>query len=369
MRGTEAMGLANPDSEVRSTWMTKDLVALYHALLERAREALGIPDVYTARSRLYSLLLRKPLDPKLEAVLKDLGVSASYARTHLLSIGSWPVAVRDAMRLGLPYQDARRIAQLDEADQDEVLRLFRGHHGRLPGKASAAARVRERELAHARTARTLPLTADGWVAAAENAVRPERVLAGTHVYTDSDAPVGDEALPRGVVEGLVATYTSAGGAVADPLAGGGSTAIAAHVLRRWSWSGDIKPRYPFIHPVDAADRVTLMDVFARVARPIDLVIVHPPLWSTWTEEGVGRTIERYEAWASCIVANAVGLVKRGGFVAVIVQPLRAQLSARLITDTAAQALSLADAVVVGYHVVVELRGAGEWHIVVGRTLD
>ena len=347
--------------------MAKDLVALYEDLLLRCQGVLSLPDPNATRSKLYTLLLRRPLDPRLQGVLDEFGVSAGYARTHLLSIGSWPADVQEAMRAGLPYQDARKIAQLDDRARREVLRLFHDRGSGSSAGASLMARSRERELRHEAMARRSPVDRDGWVLPREKVEREPLPLPDTVVYREVDAAVGEEALPRSVLEGLVAAYTVPGGVVVDPMAGSGGTALAARALGRWSWSGDRMPRFAFIHEVDAADLEALRVALGARAEAVDLVVVHPPSVERWAGDTLDPLDAEYPSWIDRLVRTALALVRPSGHTAVVVRPWRRGGSVALLTDVVARAIGSSGGRVVGYHVLVEARGAGEWHVVVGRV--
>ena len=343
--------------------MSKDLVALYEEVLRRCQEVLGLPDLAATRSRLYTLLLHKPLDPGLARVLGELGLSASYVRTHLLSIGSWPEEVRGAMRVGLPYQDARRVAQLDDAARREVLEVFLAR-GNVRG--AALAREHERRLQHQRVAEQLSLTGDGWVPPSSKPGRGPRPLSAALIYRSAEVAAGTEALPRTAAEGLLVTYTSAGGRVIDPLAGEGTMAVAAHALGRWSWSGDVRPRYPFVHSFDASDTAAWWSAQDQHQYRADLVLVHPPSLAVWLRERDQVAPEAYESWLARLIENAVSVACPGGHVATIVRPHRADEGVALIVDVALRGLREAGATVVGYHLLVEEHGDGAWHVLVGR---
>ena len=343
--------------------MSKDLVALYEEVLRRCQEVLGLPDLAATRSRLYTLLLHKPLDPRLARVLDELSLSASYVRTHLLSIGSWPDEVRDAMRVGLPYQDARRVAQLDGVARREVLDVF---HARGNVRGAALAREHERRLQHQRAAEQLPLTRDGWVPPTSRPGREPRPLSATLIYRSAEVAAGAEALPRTAAEGLLAAYTSPGGRVIDPMAGAGTMAVAAHAVGRWSWSGDVRPRHHFIHRLDASDAGSWWQTQIVHQHRADLVLVHPPSLAAWLSERDQVVPEAYEGWIARLIENAVSVACPGGYVAAIVRPHRAKEGVTLIMDVAQRGLREAGTTVIGYHLLVEDRGDGEWHVLVGR---
>jgi len=345
--------------------MPKDLVALYEDVLLRCQCALGLPDAATTRSRLYSMLLHKPLDPRVAATLDELQLSPSYVRTHLLSIGSWPEDVRHAMREGLPYQDARRVAQLDDGARREVLDVFAAP--RSARRASANARELERRIQHDHVAERLPLSDDGWTPPHHKPGGAPRVLSNTLAYQRADVAIGTEALPLGSVEALIAGYSPAGGRVVDPMAGAGTTAIAARATGRWAWSGDIQPRYRFIHKVDAAERTSLIAANAGNPFEADLVVMHPPSVQTWLGAGRQRTLAAYETWIDALIENAVSMARPSGCVAVIVRPHRSDEGVSLVTDTVLRSLRERLARLVGYHVLVEARGNGEWHGLVAKS--
>ena len=351
---------------VPSPDMARDLVALYEDVLRRCQRALGLPDAASTRSRLYSLLQQKPIDPRIAGVLAEMQLSASYVRTHLLSIGSWPDAVTRAMRAGLPYQDARRIAQLDDAAQREVLSSFRASS--QARQHTNQARAVERRLRHDRLAKQITRTVDGWVAPTSKPGAAVRELRSAYVYTAFDVAIGFEALPLGAVESLVRTYAPEGGSVVDPMAGAGTTAIAARGTGRWVWSGDVEPRYPFIHGLDATDAASVMDAISVRTTEADLVVLHPPSYPTWLTGGQRRTVAAYLAWIDLLVASAARFTRAGGHIAVVVHPSRTDSEARLFTDVVGAMLrESVGARLVGYHVLVEARGDTDWHVLVGKV--
>jgi len=284
-------------------------VAVYEALLQRAQQALGLPGAATTRSRLYALLVRKPLDPRVQEVLDEFGLSASYVRTHLLSIGAWPTDVKDAIRLGLPYQDARQIAKLDEQQRREALQPFHTGAPRTGLTASRAARWRSRALHHDSLARALHIGPNGWVPAGEKALMDPPPLAPTTVFTPAEVAIGEDALPRSALQGLLAAYAPKQGSVVDPMAGSGVMALAAHDLGRRSWSGDQRPRFDFIHRVDAAEIDELHRALGAAVGSIDLVLLHPPVAAPGADRWQGLTPEAYEVWLASLVRNACLLVR------------------------------------------------------------
>jgi hypothetical protein len=351
---------------VRFRLMAKDLVAVYEALLKRAQEVLGLPDAAATRSKLYSLLLRRPIDSRLQDVLDEFGLSASYVRTHLLSIGAWPADVKDAIRTGLPYQDARQIAKLDEPQRSEVLQPFLANASEPGLTASRTARWKSRALQHEGRARALRVDPDGWVPPAEKVLMDPPPLTATTVFTAAEVAIGDEAMPRSALQGLLAAYVPAGGAVVDPMAGSGVAALTAHDLGRWSWSGDQHPRFEFIHRVDAADIDALYRAVGKWVRAIDLVLLHPPTATHDTDRWQAAGPEAYASWLDVLVRNAQAIVRRDGCVAVVVRPWRQPDHVMPMTDVVARALSMGGGDLIGYHLLVESRGLAEWHVVVAR---
>ena len=347
--------------------MGKDLVALYQAVLRQSQMALGLPDLATTRSRLYTLLLRKPLDPALARVLDDLQVSASYVRTHLLSIGSWPTDIQRAIQKGLPYQDARRLAKLDEETRRHVLGQFVSSRSEF--RSVDPVRAQERQIEHERLARGLGVDAFGWTVPNDKVGRRSYTIEAVSTFRSTEVATGFEALPRRALQGLIGQYTTVGQRVVDPMAGSGTTAVAAHAMGRWAWSGDIQPRYEFIHHVDAADTSSFRNALGSNSRDIDLVVLHPPSMEHWLAQGSGAHSEtaNYKAWLSSLVSNGCGFTREGGHVAVIVLPYRKPLDTHLVTDGVARDVVRANASVVGYHVLVDAATTVDWHIVVGRV--
>ena len=347
--------------------MGRDLVALYQAVLQQSQMALGLPDLATTRSRLYTLLLRKPLDPALGRVLDDLQVSASYVRTHLLSIGSWPTDIQGAIQKGLPYQDARRLAKLDEESRRRVLDQFVSSSSEY--RSVDPVRAQGLQIEHERLARGLGVDPSGWTVPNAKVGRRSYTLEAVSTFRSTEVATGVEALPRRALQGLIGRYTIVGQCVVDPMAGSGTTAVAAHAMGRWAWSGDIQPRYEFIHPIDAADPSSFRNALGSSTRDIDLVVLHPPSMEHWLAQGSVAHSETasYEAWLSSLVSNGCGFAREGGHVAVIVRPYREPLDTRLVTDGVARDVVRANASVVGYHVVVDVGANIDWHIVVGRV--
>lgn len=365
------MGVRTPESRrggpvVPSLAMAKDLVSVYEAILRDAKRALGLPDTTTTRSKLYTLLLKDPIDPRLADVLNRHGVSASYTRTHLLSIGSWPKGVQEAMRQGLPYQDARRIAQLDSSAQRTVLAAFAKRAGEAPRQATATARAIERKLEHDRIAEAITCDEEGWVAPLPAPKRRRRGLPGALVYDELGAGWGMDQAPRKLIEGLLAAYVEPGERVVDLMAGAGIVAVAGRDSGRWVWSADVEPRHAFIHRLDARDCIGIVQSLGRFAGQVELAVIHAYKQDAWDAKSGRPTPSDIANRISQVVQCAACLVTSGGCVSVVLRPQRGPNEVALLTDLVKDALEHFVGRLVGYHIAVAARDDVDWHLLVAR---
>lgn len=340
-------------------------VATYHTLLRRAMEALDLPDEATTRSRLYTALKPERLaaTPPLQGVLAELGIGPGYARNHLLSLGGWPEDVVTRVEEGLPLAVARSLAALDEEQRGRALTSAeRDRHGTWGQRVDRAIDRVGREGAAPDV-----LPEDGWLPPSPAPIR-------------TPAPAGDvwrfptlgragreaEELHLDLARAILARYARPGDSVVDLTAGSGTVALAAREHGCRSWSGDIAPRLPFIHRMDATD-VRMVEVLGPACA--DLAFLHPPTYFAWLRDRPTGSVEGREGYAALIaemVVSAVPLLREGGHLVLIGRPVRAEGVVHTAIGELQRELEEAGTVLVGYHLGADERGSEDWHVLVGQ---
>ncbi|MFN2323795.1 MAG: hypothetical protein ABR510_12660 [Trueperaceae bacterium] len=181
-------------------------------------------------------------------------------------------------------------------------------------------------------------------------------------------PAGREAeeLHPDLARAILRRYARPGDAVVDLTAGSGTVALAARERGCTSWSGDIAPRLPFVHRMDATD-VRMTDGLTRGCA--HLVFLHPPTYFAWRRDRPEGTVEGREGYAALIaemVVNAVPLLRDGGHLVLIGRPVRAGGVVHTAIGELQRELEEAETTLVGYHLGVDERGSEDWHVLVGR---
>lgn len=345
--------------------MPRSPVRVYGELIRRARTALGVPDEVVARRRLYTVLKPDRLvqHPEVQEILRDLGIGASYARNHLLSLGGWPDDVVALVRDGLPLGVARRLAHLTPRDRrtahHEAATIAAGTFGQRMHRAIDRV-VRDAEAPRASLV-------EGWLPPAaepESTPGPSADVWRFPVL----GPSGREAeeLHPDLANAILARYAGPGDRVVDLTAGAGTVGRAARRRGNPSWSGDIAPRAPFVHTVDATDLVFDDGLTPHVA---DVVVLHPPTYFAWRRTRPAGTVEGREGYSELIGDLAAGgaqVVRPGGFLITIGRPVRVAGSVYTAIGELERVLEEVGAPLVGYHLGVDHRGTEDWHVLVGR---
>jgi len=181
-------------------------------------------------------------------------------------------------------------------------------------------------------------------------------------------PAGREAeeLHPDLARAILARYARPGDAVVDLTAGSATVALAARERGCASWSGDIAPRLPFVHRMDATD-VRMTDGLTPGCA--DLVFLHPPTYFAWLRDRPEASVEGREGYAALIaemVVNAVPLLREGGHLVLIGRPVRAGGVVHTAIGELQRELEEAGTALVGYHLGVDERGSEDWHVLVGR---
>jgi hypothetical protein len=307
---------------------------VYEWVLEAARrEGLGVGEGEIVRA------LRRLGRSAFRAFAQRLGLSPKYLRHDLLPVADLPEVLREALRQGLPLQEAHRLHRLVRRG----LLTLEDLEGKPP-EALAALPYPDLEV---------PLEAPIWL------FPPD--------------PRGREALSPVVAKALVLRYTQRGELVVDPMAGYGTVVEAARALGRRAWGGDIQPLGP---SVERADIRHLRERFRREAA---LLVLHPPTFAAFQKEG-GRDLdpeERYAAYVQYLtdlVGYSLPALRQGGRLALVVSP-RKEISPKEAQEgrdfflspferALAEALSLRP---VRYHLAVSRDGRQDWHVFVGEA--
>jgi len=345
--------------------MPRNPVATYRVLLREARTVLDLPDDATTRSRLYTALKpdRLAAMPTLQAVLDRLGIGAGYARNHLLSLGGWPDDVVACVQQGLPLKVARTLATLEEGERRQVLALAdRDRHGTWGQRVGRATDRVRREA----SAQEVP-SDGGWLAPSPTPDASPGPTGDVWRFPTL-GPAGREAeeLHPDLAHAIVARYARPGDAVVDLTAGSATVALTAREHGCTSWSGDIAPRLPFVHRMDATD-VRMTDGLTPGCA--DLVFLHPPTYFAWLRDRPKASVEGREGYAALIaemVVNAVPLLREGGHLVLIGRPVRAGGVVHTAIGELQRELEEAGTALVGYHLGVDERGSEDWHVLVGR---
>jgi hypothetical protein len=348
-------------------------LALYESLLATVDGSDEADRVQRVRR-----LLREPESawpPAFREALEGAGVSAGYLTRGLLSIHRFAPEVRQALEAGLPFAVARLVNELPSAEaRARALAPLDGvvRDGVLPPRGLAA---RVERLA--RTERQAPTDggpdpspdAAGWVLP-DDVVRSPRGAKGDVWLFEpvAGASETEEPLAALVVEALLARTLPRGGDLVDVTAGRGTI---AHVARRHGvrcWSGDVAPGAPFVVEADAR-QLLVHQVMGIERRCADLLVVHPPTFWAWSHSSplAAGGLDAYREDVAAMLAGSLGVVRPGGFVAVIARPVREPEGVWLATSHLAESLTDAGVRLEAYVVAVDAVAHEDWHVLLGRV--
>ena len=333
------------------------------------------------RVRTLRRLLRQPESawpPALREVVAGSGVGVGYLMRGLLSIHRFAPEVRRALAAGLPFAVARLVnglptreargralAPLAAVDERDGALLPRG----LAARVERLARAERRSLGEGGPVPAPRLGAGGWVLP-DDAVRVPRGAAGD-VWLFEPVPGAsprEEPLAERVVEALLARTLPRGGDLVDVTAGRGTIASVARRHGVRCWSGDVAPGAAFVVEADA--RRLLTRAVPGIARHCaDLLVVHPPTYPVWASSSAlaGGGLDAYRDDVAAMLAGSLGVVRPGGFVAVIARPVRERGVVWLATSHLAESLADAGVGLEAYVVAVDAAASEDWHLLLGRV--
>jgi hypothetical protein len=351
-------------------------LALYESLLAAVEGGEEGERVRTLRR-----WLREPVGswpPALREVVEGAGVGVGYLTRGLLSIHRFAPDVRRALEAGLPFAVARLVNRLPTVEaRGRALAPLDGAAGRsgplLPRGVAAQverlARSEARSLDDGRRAAAPTLDAGGWVVP-DDAVRPPRRARGDVWLFEpvAGASPSEEPLAERVVEALLARTLPRGGDLVDATAGRGTIATVARRHGVRCWSGDVAPGAPFVVEADARELLT--GPIRGIARGCaDLLVVHPPTFPAWSRSSplADGGLDAYRDDVAAMLAGSLGVVRPGGFVAVIARPVRERGGVWLATSHLAESLSDAGVRIEAYVVAVDAAASEDWHLLLARV--
>ncbi|MDF1522572.1 MAG: hypothetical protein P1P87_07115 [Trueperaceae bacterium] len=327
--------------------------------------------------------MRKPRatwPPALRTLIDDAGVTLGYLTRGLLSIHRFAPDVRQALAAGLPFAVARLVNGLPTTEaRARALAPLDAAAGRdgalLPRGVSAAverlARAERRALEAERPAEAPRVDEDRWVLP-EDAVRaPRRMVGDVWLFEPvAGAAASEEPLAERVVEALLARTLPNGGDLVDATAGRGTIASVARRHGVRCWSGDVVPGAPFVVEADARELLT--GAVPGIARHCaDLLVLHPPTFATWAASSphADGGLDAYRDEVGAMLAGSLGVVRPGGFVAVIARPVRERGAVWLATSHLAESLADTGAKLEAYVVAVDAAASEDWLVLLARVPD
>jgi hypothetical protein len=201
-------------------------------------------------------------------------------------------------------------------------------------------------------------------------VRPPRRARGDVWLFEpvAGASPSEEPLAERVVEALLARTLPRGGDLVDATAGRGTIATVARRHGVRCWSGDVAPGAPFVVEADARELLT--GPIRGIARGCaDLLVVHPPTFPAWSRSSplADGGLDAYRDDVAAMLAGSLGVVRPGGFVAVIARPVRERGGVWLATSHLAESLSDAGVRLEAYVVAVDAAASEDWHLLLARV--
>jgi hypothetical protein len=315
----------------------------------------------------------------LRARVDAAGVGTGYLTRGLLSIHRFAPEVRAALEAGLPFVVARRVSGLSTAAaRRRALAPLDALAGRPGGRLlprGVAARVERRARAEAAAAHAVggaveaPVDDGGWLGAATPSAAPRGMRGDVWSFEPTEGPrAKEEPLAERVVEALLARTLPSGGDLVDVTAGRGTIALVARRHGVRSWSGDLEPRAPFVHPADA--RTLLLEQPAGIAPACaDVLVVHPPTYPTWarTAPDADGGVDAYQDALGAMLAGSLGVVRPGGLVVLVTRPVRERGAVSVATSYLADALALSGVRLEAYLLAVAVATSEDWHLLLGRV--
>jgi hypothetical protein len=332
------------------------------------------------RVRVLRRWLREPATswpPALRETVEGAGVGLGYLTRGLLSIHRFAPDVRRALDAGLPFAVARLVNRLPTAEaRGRALAPLDGAARRsgplLPrGVAAQVERLARSEARSLDEGRPAPdPTMDGnWVLPDDAGRPPRRARGDVWLFEPvAGASPSEEPLAERVVEALLARTLPRGGDLVDPTAGRGTIATVARRHGVRCWSGDVAPGAPFVVAADARELLT--GRVPGISRGCaDLLVVHPPTFPAWSRSSplADGGLDAYRDDVAAMLAGSLGVVRPGGFVAVIARPVREPGGVWLATSHLAEILSDAGVRLEAYVVAVDAAASEDWHLLLARV--
>ena len=145
-------------------------------------------------------------------------------------------------------------------------------------------------------------------------------------FNSRDTRLGEQHegnIPGQIMLNLLYYYTTKDDLVIDPMAGGGSTIDACLVMGRKCRAYDIKGD----SKKGIEERDLVKDGFAKETKNSQLVFLDPPYWKqkkgSYTEQETDLSnmpLEKFYTSMNNIFKGAYGILKKGGYIAVIISP-------------------------------------------------
>jgi hypothetical protein len=211
--------------------------------------------------------------------------------------------------------------------------------------------------------------ATGWLPAMAPAATPRAMRGDVWSFEPTvGGRAKDEPLAERVVEALLARTIPNGGDMVDVTAGRGTFAWVGRRHGVRSWSGDLEPQAPFVHRSDA--RSLLVDRPPGITPACaDLLVVHPPTYPIWarTSADAPGGMPAYQDALEQMLAGPLGVVRPGGFVAMVTRPVRERGAVSVATSYLADAMALSGVTLEAYVLAVSVAASEDWHLLVGRV--
>lgn len=304
----------------------------------------------------FSQALRSP-DSNADALtlLVRLNISPSHYRQHLRYIAQWDGDRRRLLAAGGSF---RLLEDLRSQGQAGVLTGL---------TLSGSVHQQKLQLAEhlLKSAPEAPTDGSpGWLRPRPNPrARPAAELRDIWLYPVEGLPAGDS-LHVSVARALIARYLTTPGTVVDPMAGSGVIPLEASRLGHRAWASDLTPTQPFIaqHDLETHDLADTLDGVA------DLLVLHPPVRADLKHKGQNV----FETRLATFIEHAVGTVKLGGHVVLVVSTTEAPgalqtLTTLLVNYVNPERDARRPHALHGHHLAVARDGSQAWHLLVSRN--
>jgi hypothetical protein len=98
-------------------------------------------------------------------------------------------------------------------------------------------------------------------------------------------------------------------------------------------------------------------------------VVHPPTYPIWarTSADAPGGMPAYQDALEQMLAGPLGVVRPGGFVAMVTRPVRERGAVSVATSYLADAMALSGVTLEAYVLAVSVAASEDWHLLVGRV--